>query len=102
MVMDKLGSERRGPPLLLGNELDTQVQEYVKSLREKGGVINSAIVMAGAVGIVESYDSNLLKENGGHIECSKSWAKSVLRRLGYVKRSASTKSKGTAADFDTY
>ena len=102
MVMDKLGSERRGPPLLLGNELDTRVQEYVKSFWEKGGVVNSAIVMAGTVGIVKSFDSNLLKENGGHIECSKSWAKSFLRHLGYVKRRTSTKSKVTAADFDAY
>ena len=82
MVMDKLGSERRGPPLLFGNELDTQVQEYVKSLREKGGVVNSAIVMAGAVGIVKSYDSNLLKESGGHIECSKSWEKKFSAAFG--------------------
>ena len=48
MEINKLGNEKRGPPLLLGKELDMQVQEYVKSLRENGGVVNSAIVMAGA------------------------------------------------------
>ena len=53
-------------------------------------------------GVVKSYDSNLLKENGGHIVCSKSWAKSFLHRLGYVKRRASTKAKVTAADFDAH
>ena len=56
-------------------------------------MVNSAIVVAGAEGIIKSYDSNLLKENGGHIACSKSWAKSFLGRLGYVKRRASTKAK---------
>lgn len=81
MEITKLESAKRQ---LLGKELDVQVQEYVKSLRENGGVVNSAIVMAGAEGIVKSYDSNLLKENGGHIVCSKSWAKSFLGRLGYV------------------
>ena len=102
METTKLGSEKRGPPLLLGKELDMQVQEYVKSLRENGGMVNSAIVMAGAEGIIKSYDSNLLKENGRHIVCSKSWAKSILHRLGYVKRRASTKAKVTAADFDAH
>ena len=102
MEITKLESAKRGPPLLLGKELDVQVQEYVKSLTENGSVVNSAIVMAGAEGIVKSYDSNLLKENGGHIVCSKSWAKSFLGRLGYVKRRASTKAKVTAADFDAH
>ena len=58
--------------------------------------------VAGAEGIIKSYDSNLLKENGGHIACSKSWAKSFLGCLGYVKRRASTKAKVTVADFDAY
>ena len=49
-----------------------QVQEYIKNFRENGGVVNSAIVMAAAVGIIESCDSILLTENGGHIVCSKS------------------------------
>ena len=65
-------------------------------------MVNSAIIVAGAEGIIKSYDSNLLKENGGHIACSKSWAKSFLGCLGYVKRRASTKAKVTVADFDAY
>ena len=60
MEITKLESAPRGPPLLLGKEMDVQVQEYVKSLRESGGVVNSRIVMAAAEGIVKSYDSNLL------------------------------------------
>ena len=100
MEITKLESAPRGPPLLLGKEMDVQVQEYVKSLRENGGVVNSRIVMASAEGIVKSHDSNLLQENGGHIVLSKSWARSVLGRMGYVKRRASTKAKVTAADFD--
>ena len=100
MEIAKLESAKRSPPLLLGKELDVQVQEYVKSLRDNGGIVNSAIVVAGAEGIIKSYESNLLKENGGHIACSKSWAKSFLGC--YVKRRASTKAKVTVADFDAY
>ncbi len=55
MTIAKLESEKRGHPLLLGKELDMQVQEYV---RVSGGVVNSAIVMAAAEGIVKSHNSN--------------------------------------------
>ncbi len=94
MTIAKLESEKRGHPLLLGKELDMQVQEYV---RVSG---DSAIVMAAAEGIVKSHNSNLLQENEGHIACTKSWAKSFLSRIGYVKRRASTKAKVSVAEFD--
>lgn len=72
----------------------------MNSVRENGAGVNSAIVMAGAKGIVKSFDSNLLKENGGHVNCCKSWAKSFLQRMGFVKRRASTKAKVNVADFE--
>ena len=48
----KLESKKRGHPFLLGNLLDEQVQSYVLALRDAGAVINTAIVMAAAAGIV--------------------------------------------------
>ena len=96
----KLPAKKRGRPLLLGENLDKQVQDYIKTYRESGAVVNTAIVMATGIGIVSAYDSNLLQENGGHITCSKEWARNLLRRLGYVKRWASTKMKVTPDDFD--
>ena len=97
-----LKGKRRGHPLLLGDKLDREVQEYVKSIREMKGVINTAIVIAAANGIIKKYDANLLKENGGHISLSKDWAKSLLTRLGYVKRRASTAAKVSVSDFEAY
>jgi len=47
--------KKQGKPLLLGNELDVQVQEY---LREQGTAVNTAVVMASAEGIVKSKDAN--------------------------------------------
>jgi hypothetical protein len=88
--------------LLLGNNLDAQVQGYVTALRENRGAVNSSIVMAAAEGIIKSHDSNLLKENGGHIVCSKSWAKSLINRMGLVKKRARTKAKVITSDFDVY
>ena len=39
--------------------MDRQLQEYIKSLREAKAVINSAIVISAAEGIVKSHDSLL-------------------------------------------
>ena len=83
--IDELEDKKRGPPLLLGKELDDQVKAYVLAMREKGAVINSAIVTACASGVVKKHDANLLKCNGGHIEFTKFWAVSFLERLGFVK-----------------
>ena len=73
---------------------------YIKALRESGAVINTAIVRAAAEGIVKAEDSNLLKCNGGHIECTKHWAVNMLGRLGYVKRKANSKAKVSVEDFE--
>ena len=100
VTVESLDHKKRGRPFLLGEELDHQVQAYIKCLRENGAVINTQIVMAVAEGIVKSHDSNLLRVNGGHIACGKSWAKSLLSRLGYVKRRASTKMKVLPSDFE--
>ena len=45
--------------------------------------------MAAAGGIVAARDAGMLREHGGHIEFTKSWAKSLLKRMGYVKRKSS-------------
>ena len=74
-----------------------QVREYLNALR---AVVNTAIAIACAEGIVSSKDSNLLSCNGGHISLSKHWGKYLLSHMGYVKRRASTKAKVTVQDFE--
>ncbi len=100
MEVAKLENMKRGRPLMLGEVLDRQVQMYIKTLRSKGCHINTAIVMATALGIVKNRDSNLLSSNGGHIEISKHWGKHFLARLGYVKRRGNTKSKVSVENFE--
>ena len=56
--------------------------------------------MAAAEGIVMSKDGNLLACNGGGINLTKDWAKSLLRRMGMVKRRVSSKSKVNVEEFD--
>ena len=86
--------------LLLGNTLDAKVQIYLKKVREGGGVISSRIVMAAAKGIVLSSEKLKLVEYGGHININRHWAYSLLTRMKFVKRKATTaKSKYTGKIF---
>jgi len=89
--------------MLLGDELDRQVQAYLLRLREAGCVVNSEIVLGAARGIVMKHDSNLLDTNGGPIALKKGWANHLLTRLEMVKRKASTaKLKVTLENFGIF
>ena len=56
--------------------------------------------MACAEAIIKNKDSNLLSDNGGHIVLTSNWGKSLLRRMGFVKRKASTAAKISDSNFE--
>ena len=85
---------------MLGEDLDAAVQEYVQSLRMAGGVINTLVIMTAAQGIIAVRDVSKLVSHGGHIEITKTWARSLLIRMGYVKRKCSTSGKILLAKFE--
>ena len=89
-----------GRPLLLGSSLDGQVREYVTALRATAGVVNTAIVLTAAEGIVAATDRSLLRQHGGSLVLTKAWAKSLLIRMGFVKRKGSTSAKLPVAEFE--
>jgi hypothetical protein len=98
--VDVLPLKKRGRPVLLGSELDSKVQHYLKKLRESGAFVSARIVVAAACGIVMSYDKDMLEEFGGHVQLNRHWAHSMMTRMSFVKRRASTaKSKHSIADF---
>ena len=68
--------------------------------RKAVGVINTSVVVAMAMGIITSKDPSLLYENGGHLVITSSWAKSILKRMGYVKRKSLNAGKVTVEDFE--
>lgn len=70
----------RGRPTMFG-KYDQKLHTYQKDLRSNGGVINTQIVIASATGILKHHDKLFLRE----IELSKTWAESVLHRMGFVK-----------------
>ena len=87
----ELPEKKRGRRVLLGERLDEFVRRYVLQLRERGGAVNTMVVMAGAKGIVETLDRTRLVENGGDIDLTVTWAKSLLKRMNFTKRRATTK-----------
>ncbi|CAC5362591.1 unnamed protein product [Mytilus coruscus] len=91
--VDEIHSKKRGRPLLICTELDSKVQKYIDVLRDHGAVINTQIVIAAAKGITIGTDKTLLVENGGSIEITKNWTKSLLLRMNFVKRRGSTACK---------
>jgi len=61
--------------LLIGEDLDRQVQQFIREVQASGGVVNTAITLAAAKGIVLAEDANLLSENGGYLNLTSDWAK---------------------------
>ena len=100
VTVEALENKKTGRPLMLGQDLDKQVQSHLAAPLESGAVVNTAIVIACAMDIVKSHNSNLLQCNGGHIVLSKPWVKSLMERMGLVKRRASTKAKVSLPEFD--
>ena len=86
-------------PLLLGDELDDQVKEYLKYMHDRGTAINTPIVMAAVEGIVKSKDANLLGSGG--IEITKWWDRSLLNHMRMVKRKACSKNKINPEHFES-
>ena len=99
-TVQKLPEKKRGRPFLLGEELEMQVRAYLTALRLNGAVVNTAIAIGCAEGIVKNKDSRLLASNGGHIALLKHWGKHLLARMGFVKRRASTKAKIEIKNFE--
>ena len=93
LLVKCLPTKAQGRSLLLGQDLYKAVREYIEVTRAAGGVVNTAIVMAAAVGIISSRDVTKLSSHEGYVNITKTWAKSLLKRMGYVKRKCSNAGK---------
>ena len=90
---------KRGRPPLLGENLDRQVISYIKEVREKKGIVTTAVTIASGEAIVNKVNKGLLKENGGPIELTSVWAKSIHQRINFVKRKVTTSAKVEPSHF---
>ena len=89
-----------GRPLLLREELDAKIAEYIHALRLAGGIVNRSIVQAAAKGIVTHSNPSQLQEHGGHVQIGVKWAESFLRCRGYVKRKATKAARKLPPNFE--
>ena len=89
-TINKLCEKRWGRPLLIGEDLDHQVQQFIREVQASGGVVNTALTLAATKGIVLAEDANLLSENGGYLNLTSDWAKRLMSRMGLVKCRATT------------
>ena len=90
----------RGRPKLLGDDLDSEVCDYIRDLRDEGGCVNNIIVQSIGRGVVLKRNKSLLPEYGGKLELSREWSRSVLDRLNFKKRKATKGVKHLPQDFE--
>ena len=56
-----LSKKKAGRPLLLDDEIDKKVQEYLHTLRKKGGIVNSIVVITTSKALIEQSNDEHLK-----------------------------------------
>ena len=62
-------------------------------------MINTTTVVATTKGIISAKNPTLLCENGGYLDVSSSYAKSAMKRMGYVKLKCSNTVKVSIEHF---
>ena len=69
-IVKELPQKKMGRLLMLGEDLDRQVQAYLLELGKVGGMINNAIAIASARGIFHKRDNRMLahrRQNRGAV-----------------------------------
>ena len=97
-IVSELPPKKRVRPLLLG-DLDSPVQDYIRMLHLFGGVVNARLVVAAARGLIIAINRFLIADYGAHLNPDKTWAKSLLRYVGFIKRKATTSARVAVQDF---
>ena len=98
--VQEISRKKSGRPLLLPDKLDVKVQECIKELRRNGACVGTSVVVATAKGVIMNKNADFLVSNGGYIDLTDNWAKSLQTRMGFVKRKASSSAKITPEEFD--
>ena len=84
--------------MLIGEELDRQVQEYIREARKRGLAINASVVICAGHGIVMNKHANRPTDVHGEIKLTNDWAKNFLRCMGFVKQKACSQSNINVED----
>ena len=83
--MTSIPHDTRGrPPLLL--DLDQKLILLLKSIRNRGGVVNFNVVKASALALIKSNPANDFRG----FEPTSTWVKSIYRRCNFSRRAGTT------------
>lgn len=88
-----LHTKVRGRSQMLGEKIDDEVKQFIKNLFTSGDVVNTTIVVAASQGLVGAERRALLKENGGHMDINRDYARSVMRRMNLLEIGTKTACK---------
>ena len=89
-TLESLPKQKRGATTLLPKDIDAKVIQMIKGLREAGVGSNYNVMIGIAKGLIAANDRTILVENGGILEITETWAQSITRRLGLVRRKSTT------------
>lgn len=70
-------------------------------MMNQAGLLSTAIVLGAARGIILKTNRTLLAEYGGHVVLTKDWGKTLLQRMGFVKKQGTrSKSKNLVENYE--
>jgi hypothetical protein len=84
----------------VGEDDESLIRDYLLKLRKAGGTVNTSILIAAATGILTHRNPTILKANGGHVELGRAWARSLMKRMGLVKRKGTQAARKLPSNFD--
>ena len=90
----------RGRPLHLGREWDDKAKSFINAVQKSGGSVSTKLVLAGTKGLLQGAKPPILAEHGGTLTLDKTWARSLLDRMGYTKRKGTKGVKNRPDDMD--
>uniref|UniRef100_A0A1X7TK23 Uncharacterized protein n=1 Tax=Amphimedon queenslandica TaxID=400682 RepID=A0A1X7TK23_AMPQE len=91
-TVTSLPKGKQGRPFVLGEDMDREVQDFIRAQRDIGAVVTrSTVIASGKAGVVMRHNKFYLKEFGGQMDLTKHWAESILHRMKFVKRRGSMK-----------
>ena len=73
-----------GRPPLMGH-LDEEVQKYLRSVADRGGIMSRAVAVCVAKSLIKRNPTVL-----GSLEINETWAQSLLRRMDFLRRQKTT------------
>ena len=76
---------KRGRPLLLA-KVDEMVRSYLSATRHRGGLVSRSLAIETAKALIKRNP----QFNLDHVVFGNSWTKSLIFRMGYVRRAKTT------------